>query len=261
MGLVARLDAHSRGRQRSCRKPPWRASLAAVAGGAVGGFVGAALVRPRPFPPLRAERLAALAAGVVLMAVIGWGLPLSTDGPRTATVALRDVPGADGGRAVSATIRVTPASAADDPAWLNVTAWQGGGSVLDPLERVGPGVYRTTKPIPVHGGWKSMLRLQRGDALVSVPIYMPRDRAIPAPEVPARATFTREFQADHELLQRERKEGVPGALTASAYATVLAIALSLIALIAWALIRMEGGGGRSARRRPSSTIPARGAPV
>ncbi len=233
---------------------PWPSSLlpaaavagliAAVAGGAVGGFVGAALVRPRPFPPLRAERLAALAAAVVLMALIGWGLPLSTDGPRTASVTLRDLPEEEGGRAVAATIRVSPASAADDPAWLNVTAWQGGGSVLDPLERVGPGLFRTTKPIPVHGGWKATLRLQRGDTLASVPIFLPRDRAIPAPEVPATASFTRDFQPDHELLQRERKKGVPGSLTATAYATVLAIALSLMALIAWALIRMESGGGR-----------------
>ena len=248
---------------------PWPSSMlpeaavaglvTAIAGGAVGGFVGAALVRPRPFPPLRAERLAALAAGVALMAVIAWGLPLSSDGPRRASVTLRDVPGAEGGRAVDATIRVTPAGAADDPEWLNVTAWQGGGSLLDPLERVGPGLYRTTKPIPVHDGWKAMVRLQSGDVLVSVPIYLPRDRGIPAPEVPAQASFTREFQADHELLQRERKAGVSGSLTASAYATVLAIALSLIALIAWALIRMEGGGGGSARRRPPSAAQARSA--
>ena len=248
---------------------PWPSSMlpeaavaglvTAIAGGAVGGFVGAALVRPRPFPPLRAERLAALAAGVALMAVIAWGLPLSSDGPRSASVTLRDAPGTDGGRAVDATIRVTPAGAADDPEWLNVTAWQGGGSLLDPLERVGPGLYRTTKPIPVHDGWKAMVRLQSGDVLVSVPIYLPRDRGIPAPEVPAQASFTREFQADHELLQRERKAGVSGSLTASAYATVLAIALSLIALIAWALIRMEGGGGGSARRRPPSAAQARSA--
>ena len=116
--------------------------------------------------------------------------------------------------------------------------------MLDPLERVGPGLFRTTKPIPVHGGWKATLRLQRGDTLASVPIFLPRDRAIPAPEVPATASFTRDFQPDHELLQRERKKGVPGSLTATAYATVLAIALSLMALIAWALIRMESGGGR-----------------
>jgi hypothetical protein len=223
--------------------------VAAVAGGAVGGFIGAALVRPRPFPPLRAERLAALAAGVALMALVGWALPLSTDGPRTASVTLRDVPG-DGGRSVAATIRLSPRDSARDVEFLNVTAWQGGGSVLDPLERIGPGVYRTTKPIPVHGGWKSMFRLQQGDALVSMPLYLPRDRAIPAPEVPALARFTREFGADHEYLQRERKEGVPGGLTLSAYLTVLLIALSLMALIAWVLIRLESGGRRRPGRSP-----------
>jgi hypothetical protein len=188
------------------------------------------------------------------MALVGWALPLSADGPRTATVSLRDVPGDGDGRSVAATIRLSPAGAADDPEWLNVTAWQGGGSVLDPLERVAPGVYRTTKPIPVHDGWKAMVRLQRGDGLVSVPLYLPRDRAIPAPEVPALTRFKREFRADHEYLQRERKEGVPGALTLGAYLTVLLIALSLMALIAWVLIRLEGGGGSSPSRpsRPSA---------
>ncbi|HEU0023048.1 MAG TPA: hypothetical protein VFQ12_00355 [Thermoleophilaceae bacterium] len=249
---------------------PWPSSLlpeaalagftAAVAGGAVGGFVGAALVRPRPFPPLRAERLAALAAGVALAAVVALGVPVSTDGPRQASVQLRDLAGSDGGRHVAATIRVSPAHAADDPAFLNVTAWQGGGSMLDPLERVGPGVYRTTEPIPVHDGWKAMVRLQRGDGLVAVPIYLPRDRAIPAPEVPATASFTREFRSDRELLQRERKEGVSGSLTAGAYLTVLAIALSLIALIAWVLLRLESGAVRGPRREgPDRPGPARSA--
>ena len=45
----------------------------------------------------------------------------------------------------------------------------------------------------------------------------------------------------------------------------VAIAIALVAialgLIAWVLIRMEGGGGRSPRSGPASTIPARGAPV
>ncbi len=102
-------------------------------------------------------------------------------------MSLHDVPGSGAGREVAATIRISPASAASDADFLNVTAWQGGGSVLDPLERVGPGVYRTTKPIPVHDGWKAMVRLQRGSTLVSVPIYLPLDRAIPAAEVPAAA--------------------------------------------------------------------------
>ena len=67
-----------------------------------------------------------------------------------------------------------------EPEWFNVTAWQGGGSVVDPLEKVDQAVYRTTKPIPVYGGWKSTLRIQQGDVLISMPLFMPKDEAIPA---------------------------------------------------------------------------------
>jgi hypothetical protein len=113
---------------------------------------------------------------------------------------------------------------------------------------VGDGVYRTTKPIPVYDGWKSTMRIQQGDALISMPLYMPRDQAIPAEEVPAKANFTRGFVADHKVLQRERKENVPGVLTLIAYLTVLAIALGILALIAWSLLRVDRGEARPARR-------------
>ena len=140
---------------------------------------------------------------------------------------------------------------------MNVTGWQGGGSVVDPLEKVGPGVYRTTKPIPVYGGWKSTLRIQQGDALVSMPLFMPKDEAIPAPEVPAKANFTRDFQSDKSVLQREAKQGVSPALTLGAYLTVLAIALSLIALIAWSLLRIDRGGRASLATALEGLRPAR----
>ncbi|MEA2330549.1 MAG: hypothetical protein QOK00_1081 [Thermoleophilaceae bacterium] len=237
---------------------PWTESLlpeaaiagfvTAVAAGAVGGFVGGALARPvagasgigparlRLGP--RAHR-AALAGFLVLVAVIGWGLPISSDGPERATVSLTEArPGPE--RAVDATIRFSPADSADGAHFANVTAWQGGGSVVSELEEVRPGVYRTTEPIPVHGGWKALIRVHTGDSLVGVPIYLPRDRAIPAPEVPATASFERPFVRDLALLQRERKEGVAGGLTLGAYVTVAAIAAALIALIAWALLRLEG---------------------
>jgi hypothetical protein len=230
--------------------------LAAIAGGAVGGFIGGALVRPRSFPVARAGRVAALAAGLVLVAVVGWGVPLSAEGPRSASVSLRELD-SDPDRTVAATIRVHPRDAVAEREFLNVTAWQGGASVVDPLEEVRPGVFRTTEPIPVHGGWKAMLRLQQGDTLVGVPIFLPRDRGIPAPEVPASASFTRTFQADRELLQRERKEGVPGTLTATAYLTVLAIASSLLALLGWALVRLEGGATRPTRRTPTKGAATR----
>jgi len=228
--------------------------LTAVASGMVGGFIGAALVgrsgalisREDGRRLVSADRRAALVGGLVLMAVIGWALPLSESGPERAQVTLETIESGKE-RTVSATIRLDPRDSVDDPEWMNVTGWQGGGSVVDPLEEVGPGVYRTTKPIPVYGSWKSTMRIQQGDALISMPLFMPKDEAIPAKEVPAEASFTRAFQPDIEVLQRERKQDVSGALTLMAYLTVLAIALALIALIAWSLLRVDRGEGRSPR--------------
>ena len=87
-----------------------------------------------------------------------------------------------------------------------------------------PGRVPDDEAIPVYGGWKSTLRIQQGDALISMPLFMPKDEAIPAAEVPAKANFSREFQSDKSVLQREAKQGVSPALTVIAYLTVLAIA-------------------------------------
>ena len=254
---------------------PWNDSLlpeaviagivTAVAAGMVGGFIGGSLVgssgalvsREDGRRLVSTDRRAALVAGLTLMAVIAWALPMSTSGPERAQVALKDIQSGPN-RTVAATIRLEPRDAVKDPEFMNVTAWQGGGRMLDPLEKVSDGLYRTTKPIPVHDGWKSTLRIQQGDALVSMPLYMPRDAAIPAKEVPARASFSRAFVADHKVLQRERKEGVSGALTLIAYLTVLAIALAILALIAWSLLRVDRGEPRSPRagrtRRPRAEL-------
>jgi hypothetical protein len=248
---------------------PWQESLlpeaavaglvTAVAAGAVGGFVGGALIQPTPqrtVPMGPAAHRTALAAFLVLVAVIGWGLPISDEGPRRATVALDDVrSGAE--RSVDATVRIDPPDGAEDAHFLNVTAWQGGGSVVSDLERVREGVYRTTEPVPVYGSWKALVRLHTGDSLVGVPIFMPEDRAIPAPEVPAEARFTRDFVRDIELLQREKKDDVPGALSTVAYLVVAAIAAALIGLIAWALLRLEASGRRPPVPRPAGRTPAR----
>jgi hypothetical protein len=248
---------------------PWQESLlpeaavaglvTAVAAGAVGGFVGGALTQPTPqrmAPMGPTAHRAALAAFLVLVAVIGWGLPISGDGPRRATIALDDVrSGAE--RSVDVTVRIDPPDAAEDAHFLNVTAWQGGGSVVSDLERVREGVYRTTEPVPVYGGWKALVRLHTGDSLIGVPIFLPEDRAIPAPEVPAEARFTRDFVRDTVLLQREKKDDVPGALSAIAYLVVAAIGAALICLIAWALLRLEGAERRRRGPRPTGRSPAR----
>jgi hypothetical protein len=67
---------------------------------------------------------------------------------------------------------------------------------------------------------------------------MPSDPAIPAKEIPAPAHFTRPFERDKKLLQREQKPGIPGFLTLAAYLFVLVVALIVIGLLAWGLRRV-----------------------
>jgi hypothetical protein len=230
---------------------PWTTALfpegalvgfaAAVCASLIGAWVGAHLASdtiPRT-PSLRAAgAIAAAGVGAMLL----WALYTPPGPPTTVAVTTRDV---DGGaeRTVAATVRFAPADAADDAEWLTATAWQGDGLVVDRLERVREGVYRTTEPIPVHGNWKSMIRLHRGNALDAAPIFLPDDPAIPAAEVPAPASFTRELAPDTQLLQREQKTDVAGSLTAIGYSVVAAIALSLLALLAWGLHRLAVTSG------------------
>jgi hypothetical protein len=159
---------------------------------------------------------------------------------------------------VNADITLEPRDAADGAEWLTVTAWQGGGLVVDRLERVAPGRYRTTQPIPVDGTWKSLIRLHHGSSLTAVPVFLPEDPAIPAKGVPASPRFEREFVADHEILQREQKAAAP-ALTLIAYGVVVGIALSLLTLLAWGLHRLSKAGAeqpRRFRREPQVAISA-----
>jgi hypothetical protein len=157
---------------------------------------------------------------------------------------------------VNADVRLSPSDAADNAEWLTATAWQGDGFVVDRLRKVAPGRYRTTEPIPVHGNWKALIRLHNGNSLTAVPVFLPRDQAIPAKEVPARAQFTRTFVADHQILQREQKAAASW-LTIAAYLVVVAIALSLLALLVWGLHRLASGGQAGASRPPRGQTSAR----
>jgi hypothetical protein len=115
------------------------------------------------------------------------------------------------------------------------------------MQRIGPGLYRATRPVPVWGPkWKSTLRLQRGRAVLGLPIYMPADSAIPVEGIPAPAHFTRSFERDKQLLQREQKGSVPGLVTVLAYLAVLAIWSGMIAVVTWALWRLARSSESSA---------------
>jgi hypothetical protein len=171
----------------------------------------------------------------VLAACIANGLVTETPPGARATIAV----GADG----RAQVRVEPASLLRDAEWATVTAWQGGGLEVQHLDAQG----RTSGPIPLTGEWKAILRIHQGRAVAGAPVRLPEDRAIPAPEVPApRTAATRPLVRDSQVLQRERKDDVPGGLWAAGMATVLALYLAFLTALAWGVGRV---GRASAARR------------
>ncbi len=221
--------------------------LAAMAGAVLGAWVGAHLtVEPGVRRPLL--RQLAVGAAALTAALVALSLYTPTEEGVRADVTLRPL----GPGEVEATIALHPRDAAAEADWFDVTAWQGGGLVVDRLREIGPGRYRTTEPIPVDGNWKSMFRLHVDRSLAALPIFLPRDAAIPVAEVPAPPRFSRAFVDEHRLLQREQKGGSP-LLVTLAYSTVAAITLSLLALIAWALHRLAFGPG-GPRRRTTPTL-------
>jgi len=229
----------------------------ALAASLIGAWIGTRL-SPEPGRRRPGLRLGACVGAATIAIATVLALNTTAEQGVRAQVALHDVSGGPG-REVSATVKLTPPDAAASARWFDVTAWQGGGLVVDPLERVGPGTYRTTEPIPVGGNWKTMIRLHSGSSLTAVPIFLPRDAAIPAAEVPARASFTRGFVDETQLLQREKTGGSP-ALVAVAYATVAGIALSLLCLLAWSLHRLafppRPGVRRSRTKASTNATPA-----
>ncbi|HEX8205011.1 MAG TPA: hypothetical protein VF587_03015 [Solirubrobacteraceae bacterium] len=214
----------------------------AIAGGVAGGLAGALLAMGlrRELPSVARPALALSFVLVAACLVNG----LVTSGPGDARAIATTQPTGDG--KANVTVRVTPAP--DDPSWLTVTSWQGGGLVVEPLREQSPGVYRTASPVPVSGDWKTTIRLQDGRKVLGAPLWLPRDEAIPAPEVPASPRFDRAFIRDHELLQRERKDDTPAWLWTAAGATVLALYLLFLGALAW-------GVGRVARRDDEGEPP------
>jgi hypothetical protein len=174
---------------------------------------------------------------IAIVAVIGYGLQTDHVRDARAQVQLEEVtPAPD--RAVNATVRIDPPSATEDADWVRGIAWQGGGLVDAELDRTGPGTWRTTEPLPVHNGWKALIRVHKRASIAGVPVFLPEDPAIPAEEVPAKGSFTRELIPEKEILQRELKDDVPAALSPIAYLAVGGAAVGLIVMLGWALARL-----------------------
>lgn len=224
----------------------------AVLTGACGALFGLVLTSQRL--PSRA-----IGIGIVVLTVLviggatANGLRYNVPHEVTATVTLTDAPeSAPGQRMVNADVQINPPNfVSEDPNWVSILGWQGGiandrGQIVDNLEKVGPGHFRTTKPVPAWGSWKTLLRLHDGRTLAAVPIFLAADPGIGATEVPAEASFTRPFVAEITILQRERNPDTPVVLWTIGGLVVLACTLILIGALAW-------GAGRINRSEPSGT--------
>jgi hypothetical protein len=225
----------------------------AVAGGVLGAFVAGGLRLDRALVGRPRAWAAAGASLLTVAAVVAFLLPSTAPTGARAQIALRTLhAGRD--RTVAATIRFDPPSAVAHASWLTMTAWQGGGRlVVDRLRPLGGGVYATTRPIPVGGNWKAMIRLDRGRDLAAIPVALPADAAIPVGAVPPLASATRAFQRDQRVLQRERRLDVPGWLWGVAGLVVLGITSALLLVLGWGLVRLARRGSRAA---PEAAPPA-----
>jgi hypothetical protein len=244
---------------------PWTSALfplaailgcvAAVAAGVLGGLMGRALLPPGAVRQ-RTPRVVTPLAWAAVLAVIAIAMPMGAHDNYKATVTLTDV---DHGpqRTVMATVKLDPPQAADNATWFNLTSWQGGNGVFNsqvvgqwivPLRKIAPGVWRSTTPVPVYGKWKTLLRLATVSSLQAVPVFLPADLAIPAKAVPASAQFTRSFEPDKKILQREAVGGSI-ALQRAAYAALGLIGLVWVAGLGFGLRRLDRTA-RDERREP-----------
>lgn len=230
--------------------------VAALAGGLLGGMMGRSLLPPGAVRQ-RTPRMVAPIAWAAALATIAIAMPMAAHSDYKATVTLTNVdPGPQ--RTVMATVRLDPPQAADSATWFNLTSWQGGngmfhsqivGQWIVPLRKVGDGVYQSTRPVPVYGKWKTLLRLATVSSLQALPVYMPADPAIPAKAVPAASQFTRYFVADKKVLQREAVGG-SNTLQRIAYGLLALIGLVWVAGIALGMRRLDRTAAQDAGGPP-----------
>jgi hypothetical protein len=250
---------------------PWTDALlaegipSAIAAGLAGGVLGSLLAAGlrAELPPVRTARAATIGSLAVLVAA-GVNAGIRELPQATAEVELTDVrPPPE--REALATVRIDPPEAANEANWLYVLAWQGGGDsqrVVDRLEPLGDGVYRSTEPIPLYGTWKSGLRLQQGRARGAVPIRLPADDALAGStaelptsfagpegeellseaagaELLAPASFERPFLDDGLIVLRETKGEVADWLWGAAIGFIALLYAVFIAGIAVGVARIS----------------------
>ena len=231
--------------------------LMAIAAGTAGGVLGALLASGlRGDLPARPVARAAFAVSMLVLCA-GIANGLITQEPRGAQASVTVTETRAGAeREGELAVRFSPEDFADGASWANITSWQGGGLELTDLEKQEDGVWRTDGAVPLGGDWKSILRVHDGRELTAVPVWMPEDAAIPAPEVPADPSFTRAVTTDKAVLQREVKDDVPGWIWGLAEGFVGFLYLGFLTTLAWGVGRV----GRAKAGEPPALLAERESP-
>jgi len=223
----------------------------AIMTGACGAMLGMVLTGQRL--PRRAVGVGIVALTVLVIGgAAANGLRYDVPQDATVTATLTEAPPVNGQRYVTADVRFNPPNViSDNPNWISILGWQGKlenqrGQFIDHLEKVGPGHYVSTEPMPVAGEWKTLLRIHDGRTLAAVPIYLAGDPGIGAQEVPADPQFERPIVAEITILQRERSPDIPQSLWLVGCLVVLVCTLAMIAGISW-------GAGRISNNEPSGS--------
>ncbi len=196
-------------------------------------------------PSRAVGRTIVIGAILVTGAAAANGLYATVPKDASATITTTQV-GTDLQPEIMATMSLSPADLVDEhPTWVQMTAWQGGsdgvkGVFTQPMERTGPNTWETTRPVPVGGNWKTLVRIQDGRMLTAVPVFLPADAPLDVEEVPVEAKTTRDLVPEIEILQREREFDAPGWMWGLANLVVLLCSLVVLAGIAVAVSRVSG---------------------
>lgn len=207
----------------------WVAVVVAVAAAVLG--IGAGRIASFRPSGLRTSTVAACFAALAL----GVAIPFPRHLP-DASMTVRTAPAGPG--------LVDVAVALDDPAVVQgaevfeVFSWQGGGSNRERLVRSDDGWFRTEDPVPVGGTWKTMIAFALRDQRAAVPIFLPRDDAIGASEVPVVAEKRAVFENEAAVLQREAHDG-PTWPAIAAYTWVLLSILALVATVVAGFVGLD----------------------
>ena len=212
---------------------PWGSALfpgIAVAGVAAiaAAFLGTAAGRKLRGTTAGIPTAALWLAFVVAIGTLAFAFPRNDSG---VTAIVRTTPAGEGLTHVSVTL--DKPAIAERPNWFETFAWQGGSLARSTMVRVGDtNEWRTERPVPHGGSWKTMVRLANDDVLVAAPVAFPADEEIGAEEIPLVAERTVPLTRDTRLLMREARDGsaVPARIAYTVLGVFAALWISTIAL-------------------------------